>query len=71
MSGHARRHYAVSCAKKTEHIEMPFGLWTRVDPRKHALHGVHIGDTWRIQLIRLCSGELNEVVAMRPYVKLH
>jgi len=23
-----------------EPIEMPFGLWTRVGPGKHALHGV-------------------------------
>jgi len=22
-----------------------FGLWTRVGPRKHVLHGVHIGAT--------------------------
>jgi len=25
----------VSCAKKAEAIDLPFGLWTRVDPRKH------------------------------------
>jgi len=27
----------VSCAKTAEPIEMPFGMWTRVGPRKHAL----------------------------------
>jgi len=26
---------AVSCAKMAESIEMPFGIWTRVGPRKH------------------------------------
>ena len=31
---------AVSSAKMAERIEMPFGLWTRVGPRKHALGGV-------------------------------
>jgi len=28
---------AVSCAKMAELIEMPFGIWTRVVPRKHVL----------------------------------
>ena len=39
-------HCKVSCAKTTEPIEMPFGLWTRVGPRKHALDEVHNGATW-------------------------
>jgi len=39
MSGHARRHAAVSCAKMAEPMEMPFGLWTRVSPRKHVVDG--------------------------------
>jgi len=43
MPGHSRRHFAVSCAKMAELIEMPFGLWTRVGRRKYALHGEH----WR------------------------
>jgi len=30
MSGHARRHFAVSCAKIAEPTDFPFGLWTRV-----------------------------------------
>jgi len=34
---------AVSCAKTAEVIEMPFGLWTRVGRRKHALHGGTMG----------------------------
>jgi len=53
----------------TEPIEMPFGLWTQVGPRKHVLHGVHIGATWRIRLNRPCSGGPNEAAEMRPYVK--
>jgi len=48
-------------AKTAEPIEMPFGLWTLVGPRKHALYGVHTGATWRIPLIRRpCAA------AMRP-----
>ena len=35
-----------------EPIEMPFGMWTWMGPRKHVLHGVHIGATWRIRLNR-------------------
>jgi len=34
MPGHARRHSDVSCASAAELIEMLFGLWTRVGPRK-------------------------------------
>jgi len=29
----------MSCAKMAEPIEMPFGIWTRVGPRKHVLGG--------------------------------
>jgi len=36
-------------------MEMPFGLWTRVGPRKHVLDGVHIVATWRIRLNRPCA----------------
>jgi len=31
------RDTAVSSAKTAEPIEMPFGLWTRIGPRNHAL----------------------------------
>jgi len=31
-------------------IEMPLGLWIWVGPRKHVIHGVRIGATWRIRL---------------------
>jgi len=30
---------AISLARTTEPIEMPFGLWSRVGPRKHVVHG--------------------------------
>jgi len=30
---------AVSCAKPTKPIKIPFGLWTGVGPGKHVLHG--------------------------------
>jgi len=40
---------AVSCAKTAEPIEMPFELWTRVDPIKHVLdegtHWRHLANT--------------------------
>ena len=71
MFGLARRHYAVISAKMSKQIEMPFGLCARVGPWKHALHGSHIGATWRIRLIRPYSGGPNEAAAMRPDVKLH
>jgi len=29
----------VICAKTAESIEMPFGLWARMGPRSHKLHG--------------------------------
>ena len=32
----------VSPAKTAEPIEMPFGLWTPVDARKHVLQGIQI-----------------------------
>ena len=32
-------HTVVSPAKNAEPIEMPFGLWTRMDPRNHVLDG--------------------------------
>jgi len=35
---------AVSYAKTAEPIETPFGMWTRVGPRKHVLDG---GAHWR------------------------
>jgi len=48
----------------TEPIEMQFGLWSRVDRKKHAcITWGHIGTIWRIQLNRPCAA------AMRPYVK--
>jgi len=54
----------VSPAKTAEPIEMPFGIWTRVGPRKHVLGAVHNGATWRIPLNR------PRAAAMRPVVKL-
>ena len=39
MPRHARRHADMNCAKRAEPIDMPFGLWIRVGPRKHVLHG--------------------------------
>jgi len=32
----------MNCPKMAEPIGMPFGLWTRVGPRKHVLDGARI-----------------------------
>jgi len=36
----------VSCAKTAELIDLPFGLWNQVGPRKHKRG--QIGATWQI-----------------------
>jgi len=55
---------AVSCAKMTEPIKTPFGLWTWVGPRKHVFGGVHTGATLRIPLNSL------HAVVMRPFCQI-
>jgi len=42
----------VSPAKKAELIEIPFGMWSRVGPRKYVLEEMHIVATWRIRVSR-------------------
>ena len=44
----------VSPAKTAAPIEMPFGLRTRVDPRKHVLDGMHLANTidWTVRVRR-------------------
>jgi len=64
MPWHPRQHSAVSCAKMAEPIEMLFGTWTPVGPRKHVLGGVHTGATWQIPLNRPC------VAAMLPFCEI-
>jgi len=54
----------MSPVKTAESIDMPFGIWTRVGPRKQVLGGVQTGATWRMPLKRPCAA------AMRPAVKL-
>jgi len=54
----------MSCAKIAEPIEMPFGLWNQIGPRKHVLGAVRTGATRQIPLNRPCA----EV--MQPFVKL-
>ena len=50
--------------KTAEPIEMPFGMWTQMGPRKHVLDEVHIGGTWRIRFNRPCAA------AMRPFCRM-
>jgi len=52
------RPSAASCAKTTESIKMPFGVWTPVGQRKHMLDGVHIGTTWRMRLNHPCAAAM-------------
>ena len=47
-----------------ELIEMPFGLWTWVNPKKHVLIGVHTGVAWRISLNHPCVGRYGLVVKL-------
>jgi len=57
---------SASCAKIAESIEMPFGLWTQVGPRRH---GVHIGATWQIGLNGPCAAAMQPAlcqITMRP-----
>jgi len=42
----------MSCAKTAEPIEVLFGIWTHVGPRKHVLGGAQTSATWRIPLNR-------------------
>ena len=51
---------AVSCAKTAEPIEMPFGVWTRMCPRKHVLDSITLtlGATGRIRLNHPCVAEI-------------
>jgi len=62
ISGHIHQYSAVSCAKITEPIEMPFRLWTQMGPRKNM--EVHIGTIWRIWLSCPCAA------AMRPFCQI-
>ena len=45
----------MSCAKTAEPINMPFGMWTRVDQRNHVLDG---GAHWQIRLNHTCGGDV-------------
>ena len=72
MPRHVRRHSDVNCAKTDEPLEMPFGLWTWVDRRKHKFSRIrHVGPgcprerqidaIWQIRLNRP-SAAVNAVV---------
>ena len=53
-TGHARRYSVVSWAKMAEPIEMPFGLWTRIGPKKHLLHWHNLANTIESSM---CGGD--------------
>jgi len=46
MPGHAQQHFAMSCAKMAEPIDLPFGLWTQ---NSYSLGGANVTsweETW-------------------------
>ena len=48
----------MSCAKTAEPTEMPFGIWTRVGPRKHVLgRGAHWGHLVNTTEPSMCGGD--------------
>jgi len=55
----ARRHSAMSCAKTAEPIQMPFGLCSRMGPRKHVWHGGTLAQPgeydWTVRMRRRCG----------------
>ena len=51
----------VSPAKTAKPIEVPLGLWTRVDPKSHVLHGVQ-DPPWEGAILR---GEGSAIVLYR------
>jgi len=57
----------MSCAKTAEPVDMSFGMWTRVGPRKHVLDWVDIGVTWRIHSNRPCAAAMHPFL-WSPYV---
>jgi len=63
----------VSCAQTAEPIDLPFGLWTRVDRRKHvptwegtlAAPGEY---DWTVHLQRQCGLMSNTLTTLWPLV---
>jgi len=46
----------MSCAKVAELVEMPFGFWTQVGPRKDVLGRVHTGKYhWTLCVRQRCG----------------
>ena len=56
--------FSPELCKTAEPIEMPFGEWTPVGPRKLVLDGVYIAATWRIRL------DHPSAAAMRPFCQI-
>ena len=57
-----------------EPIEILFGMWTWVGPRKHVLDGVHIGATWRMRLNRPCPAVMQplcQITLTTCFILLH
>ena len=68
MPRHARRHFAISCAKMAEPIDLPFALWTRVGQRKHKFNRIYqVATTDGSRRIRINH---QSAAAMQPCVKL-
>jgi len=74
-------HSAVICAKTAEPIDLPFGLWTRVDQRKHRFNCIRqVEPGCPLEPMCPMGGHIGvtwkirlnhpSAAAMRPYVKL-
>ena len=48
--------YSVTVDYLFERLQMPFGLRTRVGPRKHVLHGAQIPIEGQLLGVRTCPG---------------
>jgi len=61
---------AVSCAKPAEPTDLPFGLWTRVNQRKHKFNHIRqVVPMFRTTLCReLCKKRLNRSNTTEPSV---
>jgi len=74
-------HSAVICAKTAEPIDLPFGLWTWVDQRKHRFNCIRqVEPVCPLEPMCPMGGHIGvtwkirlnrpSAAAMRPYVKL-
>jgi len=73
MPRHARRNSAVSCAKISEPIELPFGLWTHMGPRNR--RGCTVAQPgeyfWTVRMRRRCGLFVKELWQLDAFIVVH